>query len=751
MKTTLLACTTLLLTFFFSAVKAQTDTVAVDTTQYQYFYTDLSAPADSSVYDLGRITVQRKFTQAITIKAADLEKMPVMDLKEALATYYNGIYGSTQKFSYIINGVLNNDVNAYSIFDIEEVTFVQSAFNALNGVLPSQVLVLVKTRRGGPGTFGVTVSGQTNAISKYVQEVPVTATNADNAGKASNALYHQYNVSFYSNSEIVTYGGSLGFQHNVFPQYRPDDYWGLKFKPYTSNRIKLSGYVDVNLDEYNTISFTGGFVPQSDAEARKRTVVIAGNDIQTGFDRTGKQNLLYGNLEYKSTILERITNKFSASYQRLGLKGRLLVDNSEPISDTLGTNTAYTIKDDISYQFGLGDDLIVTPQLNLTYRNATDTSSLNYYIVLTRIRGYRQTQQLFTVTPSITVSLKDIIQLQFGAQRAMIAKSTFGNNRTIINKATQGADGALFTEFTPLPSEFNNSTAKPILPFATVNFDLTKIAYTLRPKKKRPKVYKPNETLIAYASFARTTSYTGDLYGALADNINVRPDPVSPIYEAYDSGKAYNQIAGGLTYSLLKKGLSFSYNYGNSKFATVYYKQAVFGNPPNDSAKLVNTSVEIHRLGINFTTQGDHQFTWSTNLNAAFIMNTGPKVNYYTDQMRINSTQKGLLTGGFVNNFSFKDAYMGFNILYGFNKSLYTSQSIADTRYIDYTGNTQVINLQSAYLGYQIKFDGNTVKSLDLFVNGQNLWQRNFVGSASYRHYSANESRYFGGGFKLGL
>jgi hypothetical protein len=749
MKTTLLACTTLLLTFFFSTVKAQTDTTAADTSEYQYYYNELGAPADTSVYDLGRIRVQKKFTQAITIKAADLEKMPFMDLKEALATYYNGIYGATQKFSYIINGVLNNDVNAYSIFDIEEVTFVQSAFNALNGVLPSQVLVLVKTKRGGPGTSGVTVSGQTNAISRYVREVPVTATNADNAGNAPIGLYHQYNVSAYANSDIVTYGGSLSLQHNVFPQYRPDDYWDLKFKPYTTNRIKLSGYVDVRIDTNNIISFTGGYVPQHDVEARKRLVVISGNDIQTGFERTGNQNLLYGNLEYKSTILERITNRFSASYQRLGLKGRLTVNNSEPISDTLGTNTAYTIKDDISYQFELGD-LIVTPQLNLTYRNAKDTSSLNYYIVLTRIRGYNQTQKLFTVTPSITVNLKDIIQLQFGAQRAMIAKSTFSNNRTIKTKDIKAGDGVFFDEFTPLPSEFNNSTEKPILPFATINFDLTKAMYSLRPKKKRPKVYNPTQTLIAYASFARTTSYTGDLYGALTDNINVRPDPVSPIYEAYNSGKAYNQIAGGLTYALIKKGLSFSYNYTNSKFATVYYTQAVFGNPPNDSARLIGTGIEIHRLGINFTTQGDHKFTWSTNLNGAFIMNSGPKTNYYTDQMRINSTQKGMLTGGFVNNFSFKDAYAGFNVLYGFNKSVYTSQSIANTRYIDYNGNTRVLSLQSAYFGYQIRFDG-TIKSLDLFVNGRNLWVRNFVGSASYRHYSADESKFFGGGFKLGL
>ena len=145
----------------------------------------------------------------------------------------------------------------------------------------------------------------------------------------------------------------------MFPQYRPDDYWTLTFKPYTTNRFKLNAFVDVRIDTNNIIRFNAGYVPQNDAEARKRTITMLGTELESGFQRTAKQN------------------KLSASFQRLTLKGNLLVENAVRISDTVGTNTSYTIKDDMAYQFELGN-LIVTPHLNLTYRKATDTSNLTY-------------------------------------------------------------------------------------------------------------------------------------------------------------------------------------------------------------------------------------------------------------------------------------------------------------------------------------------------------------------------------------
>jgi hypothetical protein len=755
MKTTLLACSILLLSFFFNEVKAQTDTTVVeeypvDTTQYF----DYTAPLDSTFYDLGRVRMQKKFTQGFTIKAADLEKMPFMDLKEALAVYYNGIYGATQKFNYIINGVLNTDINAYSIYDIDEITFIQNAATTLNGGLPSQVLVLVKTKHGGPDASGVIVNAQTNVIKRYIPSVATTSKNAENSGVAAPTLYHQFNVSAYTSSSWISAGLSANLQRDVFPAYKAANYWDIKFQPYTVNRYKGNGFVDIKIDTNNVMSLNAGYVSQDDAEARKRSVIVLNTKVETGHEKSVNQNVLFGNFQYRSTIIDRITNKLSASFQQLKLRGGVVVE-SLPVSDTVGTKTSYTIKDDIAYRFELGS-LIITPQLNLTYRKATDTSNMNYYVVLTRIRGYNNSQKLFTATPSIAVNIKDFLSVQVGAQKPISAKTNFVNTRTVIDKNITGPNGVFFPEYSARPSEFNNSTATTILPFASFSVDLVKGWHNVRPRKTRPKVFDPSTAVMLYASFARSTSYTGDFYGALSDHVSETGDGQVPVYELYNTGKAYNQLDGGLTYSLLKKGLSFSYNYSNSKFATVYYVRAKSGNPPDDSAKLAIANIEIHRLSINFSPVGNHKLKWTTNLNGTYVANNSPNKNYYTDQMRLFFQQKddqlyikGIITGGFVNQLSYKRAYAGVNVLYGFKKSNYISRSIATDRYVDYTGSSHVLNLQSAYIGYQLKLF-SWVKSLDVFVNGRNLWQKSSE-SPSYLHYSANDSRFYGGGFKLGL
>ncbi len=747
MKTTLLVCSVVLMLFCVHKAKAQTDSTTVDTNFYYYPY--LTEPADSSFHDLGRIQLHKKFTQSITIKGTDLEKMPFMDLKDALTVYYNGMYGSMQKFSYVVNGIINADVNAYSIYDIEEVTFVNSAATTLNGITPGQVLVLVKTKRVGPNEWGIRVNGQTNVIKRYISNIETTAKNADNSGPAPMSIYHQYNLSLYTNSSWISAGLSANLQKNIYPQYRNEKRWDLTFKPYTSNRIKLNAFVDIRIDTFNVINFNAGYVPQKDMEIRKGIGFIQTLPIQQGYERTEKQNVLFANVEYKSTIMERITNKFSAGLQRLGLKGQLYVENKVPISDTLATITNFTIKDNISYQFELGP-LVMTPQLNILYRQAKDSSGINYYMVLTRIRGYNNTQKMLTFTPSMTANFKDIAVLQFGAQKTTTYKNTFFSNRTIIIKDVTGPNGAAYTDYVERQSEFNNSDKlKPILPFASFSFDFVKAAYHLTPKKKRPKVYNPATALMLYASFARSTSYVADFYGSLADNVTERPDPVDPFFAEYNINKAYNQIDGGLTYSLLKKGLTFSYNYSNSKFASVYYTRNIFGSPPPDSASLAIANMETHRLTISYSTQGAHRFKWTTNLNGAFIMSKGPKVNYIAEQLRLFNSQKGILTGGFVNQFSFDRLTAGFNVMYGFNKPTYTLENDNNFKFIKFGNNTHVLNLQSAYLGYKFEESG-WFKDLEVYANGSNLWQK-YSGSSSNRHYSFDESRYFGAGFKLNL
>jgi len=45
------------------------------------------AQTDSSYLDLGRIKLRKDFTQTVTIKGADLQRMPFANVTEAISTY----------------------------------------------------------------------------------------------------------------------------------------------------------------------------------------------------------------------------------------------------------------------------------------------------------------------------------------------------------------------------------------------------------------------------------------------------------------------------------------------------------------------------------------------------------------------------------------------------------------------------------------------------------------------------------------
>lgn len=69
---------------------------------------------DSSRLDAGYITLKREFTQTISIKGSDLEKMPFANLSDALAAWLYGAYTLPLTLQYVVDGSPVADVNAYS-------------------------------------------------------------------------------------------------------------------------------------------------------------------------------------------------------------------------------------------------------------------------------------------------------------------------------------------------------------------------------------------------------------------------------------------------------------------------------------------------------------------------------------------------------------------------------------------------------------------------------------------------------------
>src|SRR5580704_10117303 len=106
------------------------------------------AQDDSSRLDAGYVTLKREFTQLVSIKGSDLEKMPFTNLSDEIAAWLYGAYTTPYTMQYVVDGNPVTDVNAYSIHDIDEVVLVQDA-SALIATAPGQAqVVVIRTKRG---------------------------------------------------------------------------------------------------------------------------------------------------------------------------------------------------------------------------------------------------------------------------------------------------------------------------------------------------------------------------------------------------------------------------------------------------------------------------------------------------------------------------------------------------------------------------------------------------------------------------
>src|SRR6201995_5718317 len=94
------------------------------------------AQDDSLYYDLGRVLVRKSNTKTTTIKGTDLEKYQASNLSDAINVWLYGTYSTSSSIVYVVNGNILTDVNVYSIFDIEEVTLVETAAAQASGAGP---------------------------------------------------------------------------------------------------------------------------------------------------------------------------------------------------------------------------------------------------------------------------------------------------------------------------------------------------------------------------------------------------------------------------------------------------------------------------------------------------------------------------------------------------------------------------------------------------------------------------------------
>jgi hypothetical protein len=670
------------------------------------------AQQDTTVYELGRLNLPKKFTQSVTIKAAELEKIPFTNVTDVITTWLYGYYGDKKSYIYVVDGMLNTDVNAYSIFDIEEITMVQNASIYLNGALPGQVLLLVKTKRNIGSVSGVNFNGQTNLINLRNNASGYSAPSTKN-------FYHQYYVSAYKNTSNINAGASISFQHNAFPVSKA--YAIIDTKPYNSDRFKFNAYFNAKLGTANKLNITAGYVPQNDDIHVGLVSLSSQGTITNRSNSSASQNLLYANIGLVSKISGGLINKLSVGYQtrktNLNLSQNQTTQyqfnnggtNTNTFSDTDSSARAnsFLINDDLSFNVRIGK-ISLTPNVNLTYKKITGDGS--YYTTVNTqqpvmnysfARNVSSKASLFLLTPSITLNYDEGVLLQGGFQKPL------NNDMYSAHKVKQ-------TE---------------MLPFVNVGVDVLKATGTA----------SKDMALLFSGSYARSLAISGEPFLSLSDQIMYGGSTnIYPYRPGTDFSRKFDQFQAGISFSMLQNRLMFSYNYQLVK--TVDYITAVLFFAPSYTFYenvQYDRQTHVNRFALNADVLSKGMFKWRSALNISVFKNNLSSADPYTNSYLTSFTKKNFVTGGMVNRFNYKQLSAGLDLLYCFNQERFggLSSSLPGNNYYS-------INLQNIYAGYSFKAYG--LKNIEIYANSRNMLMTNASTITDNR-------RFYGLGFKAEL
>jgi len=684
------------------------------------FFSKANAQNDTTHFDLGHMQLRKDFTQNITVKGSDLEKMPFTNLADAINVWFYGAYSNTNTLVYIIDGNLVNDVNAYSIYDIDEVTLVQNSVSKLAGAVGPQQLVLIKTKRTKTKGLEVTAAGQANLSSLYTNNLPSN----ESGEKSRTTVYQEYYAAVHQNTGNMQFGVSADYTHDALPELKDPtvDYE----TPQNLQRIKLNGFFDVKLGS-SVLDVTAGYVPEkSDDE-----YAISNSTGQAADDFEDKSHIWNATVKLITTILPGLTNVVHGDYNsyRANDVGAELTQFSGDTSTSLFKAEIYgrniVAYDNLSYDAKFGN-WGLEPAVNLTYRTFRDsdytaTSSLSNGSVQSLNTSWQRTNgHLFLLTPSLNLYYKNYFNIQGGL---------------VYNLANHGAFA--------LPS---NVKVKKTLPFVSASADVMQLI-------------DPTSTVSVkvFGSYA-ITNFVNDNANTLPDlNTSTAQIPVVgqpgtaypyggafytyyPAYSFYsyqvNAAETFRDFSAGLSVSPKKSGLTFSYFFEHTNYLSPVYFYLPFGsNSDNLELYYYNTAATLNRVSLGYNLVDNATFKWQSNVNATML-----KTNMQLNPNLAIANGNSEWTGGWANRLAYGSFSAGVDVLYLFHEKVQTA-----TYTPSYTVNTTTLNsfsLQNLYVGYSLKVKG--LHALELFANGRNLFQNK-------KADITNDRRYFGLGFRATL
>jgi hypothetical protein len=663
------------------------------------------AQYDSSRLDAGYSQLKKDFIQTISIKGADLEKMPFADLSDAIGAWLYGAYTQPATLQYVVDGNPVSDVNAYSVHDIEEVVLVQNAAALVGTANGQQELVLIRTKRG-KGPSGVTVAAQSG---------PVKGTNTDTR------WYHDYYAGAYRNLDKISFGVSGNYLRDVMPEPAT----AKTSTPDNLQRWRLNGYFTWRPDRHNQIELTMNYTPQQSKAAGDS--VTQADSYQ--YNNSAHQHFVLPHLLWHSDFLPGLKNDLQATYlhstgKANDLNSSLSIpDSSYAILETSATQQKsyhLWIRDRLAYRIAAGR-WDIEPAVNASYEHINEEQDIAQGIYQTVGGGssfisggntstntsayslYGKTN-LYLLTPAIDISYRRALDVQGGV--------------------------LMFV------GHEEGSAGRRNFPFASLSLDLLRLADD-----------NSSSGLKIFGSYAQRTPLSTQGYGLTDLSVPVAGvgGPTGVAY-SFSSGTGGQQIfvdpfvntsrywvwEAGASYSGWKDRLMVQYNFERRNFLS----SALVAAPGGiiDEVYPVWQS-SLHSVDVRVKLLDGEGLRWQTGMSLTLLRNqTNSPFNTsynFLGKQTIGDDAPGpnSWTGGWVNRVQVKDFTAGVDLLYHFGEAV---SHITNSGSVD-TSRLSSVMIPNIYIGYRWHLPH--AQTLEFFLESRGLVRKSTSDLLDQRRY----------------
>ena len=663
----------------------------------------VTAQRDSSRIDIGWMSLDRNLTQTITVKGSDLEKMPFMNLADAIRAWFFGAYTNVVALAYVVDGNPVTDVNLYPIFEIEEVTLVQNAVGPAAYGSGQQWLVVVTTKRGRERK-GLRVVGQAG---------PVNANG--NGTHTTTNVYHQYYAGMYGRLEKVEYGLSADWIRDVSPiptGHSPGAGYQVT-TPLQVQQWKFNGYLSWHPAKGHTVAFQMGYAPE---RLDQQSDSILGSTY-LGTERRLRGHLLTPQLSWKGELLPGLQEELhvgylSSSYSASSMYSDSTIGVTPPYDLRTGALAAQTtsqlfFQERLGYSVKAGE-WSIRPALNLFYNHIDEKSANSQSTFSTSGSGpvvinppaplgpeQGPKGDLLYLSPAVDVGFGRAIDLQAGMQ------VNLKNGEDVVSKA--------------------------VFPFASLGVDVLKFGQGAGNSMKlfgsyaqRAQVFVDDYSLYDLSGGGGSYSL-GDVY---------RLKAITPFNFAIPlqyPASLWSWQAGA---SFATRGDKFrvSYTFERRNFNTPHYFAIISSTASRSYAYVPLWQSDLHHLDIRLKVTDGKGLRWETGLGITGLRNKATAklpdsigfpasiALYVVYPQGERTPDKFSWTGGWVNRLHAGAFEFGLDILYHFGEHPYEANGYGGFVLGPRVNSVMTPNV---FVGYQWKLQGT--KLLEIFLSSRGL------------------------------